>query len=54
MKILKKITYASLEIKLMTREHVSSCIDLWVSQFNEANEALEYLPVQWRDDTSLL
>ena len=38
----------------MRREHVSSCIDLWVSQFDEANGALGCLSVSWRDDTSLL
>ncbi|MCW4012860.1 MAG: GNAT family N-acetyltransferase [Candidatus Bathyarchaeota archaeon] len=54
MKYTKKITYASIEIELMKREHVSSCIALWVSQFDEANDTLEYLPLQWRDDTSLL
>ena len=54
LKYIKKITYTSLEIKLMKCEQVSSCIDLWVSKFNEANETLGYLPVQWSKDTSLL
>lgn len=49
-----KITYSSLETHQMALEHVSSCIELWVSQFIEANETLEYLPSQWIEDTSLL
>lgn len=51
---MKKITYKSLETKPLIIEHVSSCIDLWVTQFNKANESLQCLPVQWGEDTSLL
>lgn len=51
---MKKITFNSLVIKSMTREHISHCIDLWVLNFNEANETIQYLPVQWSKDIGLL
>ncbi len=54
MRHMTKITYKSIKIQSMTQEHIPHCIDMWVSQFNEANETLEHLPVQWTDDTTLL
>lgn len=49
-----KSTYRSLEVSTITGDHVQSCIDIWVSQFKEAQASLPYLPEAWVRDTSLL
>jgi hypothetical protein len=49
-----KITYKSLEISHMTHEHISQCIDLWVSQFKEARETVPSLPLFWGENTNLI
>lgn len=54
MRSMIKITYNSLETQPMTREDISQCVELWVSQFNQANTTLEYMPVQWSKDTGVL
>ena len=54
MNLLDKITYDSLELSQMTHDHVTACIDLWVSQFKEARENLVSLPVLWSENTNLV
>ena len=45
------VTYGSLDLSTMTREYVSDCVRLWVTQFKEAREKLPDLPASWGADT---